>query len=185
MRHENIAWATQGVDASDDYVTTVMGRKDTSNCQCRGAIARDRTDTTRGSLDCHGILPLGCNCTTPQGTVASRLPTFRGQASLLELIHSPKHDLSFSEIKYIIRQVGEMKRTNNSGVEAFCCVCLKYDLVGTFCLFVCLFVCLVGWLVGWLGLREFNIYSTTMCTTCCVTMAPTGPLGQHTNTSCT
>ncbi|CAK9101751.1 Cyclin-dependent kinase G-2 (CDKG [Durusdinium trenchii] len=27
------------------------------------------------------------------------------QASLLELIHSPKHDLSFSEIKYIIRQV--------------------------------------------------------------------------------
>ena len=28
----------------------------------------------------------------------------RGQASLLELIHSPKHDLSFSEIKYIIRQ---------------------------------------------------------------------------------
>ncbi|CAE7884151.1 cdk11, partial [Symbiodinium microadriaticum] len=26
------------------------------------------------------------------------------QASLLELIHSPKHDLSFSEIKYIIRQ---------------------------------------------------------------------------------
>ena len=35
------------------------------------------------------------------------------------------------------------------------------------------------------GVREFNIHSTTMCTTCCVTMAPTGPLGQHTNTSCT
>eukprot|EP00420_Gonyaulax_spinifera_P020542 CAMPEP_0197908352 /NCGR_PEP_ID=MMETSP1439-20131203/66687_1 /TAXON_ID=66791 /ORGANISM="Gonyaulax spinifera, Strain CCMP409" /LENGTH=69 /DNA_ID=CAMNT_0043529841 /DNA_START=30 /DNA_END=235 /DNA_ORIENTATION=- len=27
------------------------------------------------------------------------------QSSLLELIHSQKHDLSFSEIKYIIRQV--------------------------------------------------------------------------------
>ena len=35
----------------------------------------------------------------------------------------------------------------------------------------------VGWLVGWLVVREFNIHSTTMCTTCCVTMAPTGPLG--------
>ena len=52
--------------------------------------------------------------------------------------------------------------------------------------FVCLFVfLLVGWLVGLLVVREFNMYSTTMCTTCCVTMAPTGPLGQHTNTSCT
>ena len=48
----------------------------------------------------------------------------------------------------------------------------------------------VGWLVGLVGWlvgceREFNIHSTTMCTTCCVTMAPTGPLGQHTNTPCT
>ena len=42
-----------------------------------------------------------------------------------------------------------------------------------------------GWLVGWWVVREFNIHSTTMCTTCCVTMAPTGPLDQHTNTPCT
>eukprot|EP00438_Fugacium_kawagutii_P020797 Skav232990 [mRNA] locus=scaffold4966:45815:62377:+ [translate_table: standard] len=38
-------------------------------------------------------------------TGGDELPDFDSQASLLELIHSPKHDLSFSEIKYIIRQV--------------------------------------------------------------------------------